>query len=174
MPPGQVPTGPDAVPTMLVTDREEWLHPDAVHDEVVLEVDEPTTSIGTVPPAAGPLLRVSLVVTPAGRRVHLVARVGGARARHDAEAVGPPPTNWDRMRLGGVEWRMVEPLRRWDLSVEDLEAGLRAYLSFSGTAPPTRTIEGYEQVGTVSGQVQLAELRTTLTNVAARRAHTWR
>ncbi len=173
-----------------VTDRDEWLHPDAVHDEVVLEVDElqapgvapagsgplaPSVGFGSVPPPrAGLVLRVSLVVTPAGRHVHLTVAVDGVRARHDAEDLGPPPTNWDRMRLGGVEWRMVEPRQRWDLSVEDLDAGLRAYLTFTGTAPPTRTFEGYEQVGVVSGQVQLADVRTTVTGAPARRAHLWR
>ncbi len=120
------------------------------------------------------MLGLSLVVTPAARRVRLSVAVGGVRARHDGEELGPPTTNWDRMRLGGVEWRMVEPLQRWDLSVEDLEAGLRAYLTFTGTAPPARMFEGYEQHGVVTGQVQLAELRTTVTNTPARRAHIWR
>ncbi|MEJ7765397.1 MAG: hypothetical protein WKF86_07865 [Acidimicrobiales bacterium] len=150
---------------MSLTDQHEWLQPEAVHDEVILEVDEPV---------AGLVLRLSLVVTPAGRHVHLVVSIGRVRARHDAEHVGPTTTNWDRMRLGGVEWRMVEPLQRWDLSVEDLEAGLRAYLSFVGTAPPARILDGYEQLGTVSGQVQLADVRTAVTNAAARRTHTWR
>ncbi len=148
-----------------LTDQDEWLHPGAVHDEVVLEVDEPV---------AGLTLRVRLVVTPAGRSAHLVANLDGVRARHDAEAVGPPPTNWDRMRLGGVEWRMVEPLQRWDLSVEDREAGLRAYLTFSGSAAPSCIIGGYEQVGVVSGQLQLAERRATVTSAPGRRTHTWR
>ena len=158
---------------VAVTDRDEWLHPDAVHDEVVLEVGD-LPAAGVVPPVGGLVLRMSLVVTPAGRRVHLTVALDGVRARHDGDELGPPPTNWDRMRLGGVEWRMVEPLQRWDLSVEDLEAGLRAYLTFTGTAPPARTIDGYEQPGTVTGQVQLAEVRTTVTNAPARRTHTWR
>ncbi len=182
-----------------ITDRDEWLRPEAVHDEVVLEVGEVTAAAGSlpagapraVPPAAGRavpagmapmapppvgglLLRLRLIVTPAGRHVHLTVGLDGVRARHDADEPGPPPTNWDRMRLGGVEWRMVEPLRRWDLSVEDLEAGLRGYLTFSGTAPPARIFEGYEQVGVASGQVQVAELRTTVTNAPARRTHVWR
>jgi len=165
-----------------IIDRDEWLQPDAVHDEVLLEVDEPAGSAGFPAPAGagglplpgGLVLRVTLVVTPAGRRVNLTAAVGGVRARHDAEAAGPPTTNWDRMRLGGVEWRMVEPLRRWDLSVEDLEAGLRAYLSFTATTPPARILDGYEQLGTVSGQVQLAEVRSSVDAAPARRTHTWR
>jgi len=136
-----------------------------VHDEIVLEVDEMATGL---------VLRLNLVVTPAGSHVHLVVSIRGVRARHDAEKLGPPLTNWDRMRLGGVEWRMVEPLQRWDLSVEDLEAGLRSYLTFTGDAPPVRTFEGYEQAGVVSGQLQLADLRTTVTNAPARRAHIWR
>ncbi|CAA9238985.1 MAG: hypothetical protein AVDCRST_MAG76-1658 [uncultured Acidimicrobiales bacterium] len=148
-----------------LTDQDEWLHPEAVHDEVVIEVDEP---------GAGLMLRVSLLVTPAGRTVHLVASIDGLRARHDAEAAGPPSTNWDRMRLGPVEWRMVEPLQRWDLSVDDREAGLMAYLTFSGSAAPSSIVDGYEQVGVVSGQLQLAERRVTLTNAPGRRTHTWR
>lgn len=160
---GWIRTSPDAA--VEVTDRDEWLQPGAVHEEVVLEVDEP---------AAGLALRFSLVVTPSGRRVHMVATVDGIRGRHDAEGMGPPPTNWDRMRLGGVDWRMVEPLQRWDLSVEDLEAGLRAYLTFTGTAAPARIADGYEQVGLVSGQLQLADRRTTVTNAPGRRTHTWR
>jgi len=147
-----------------VIDQDEWLRPDAVRDEVVLEVDDASR---------GPGLHFRLVVTPTGRAVHLEISLDGARARHDAEAAGPPTSNWDRMALGGVEWRMVEPLQRWDLSVEDLEAGLRAYLSFTGTGPPTRLPDGYEQLGTVSGQVWLADQRTTVTNLPARRAHLW-
>jgi len=147
-----------------VTDRDEWLRPDAVHDEVVLEVGDAR---------GGPSLHLSLVVTPTRRAVHLEISLDGARARHDAEAAGPPTSNWDRMALGGVEWRMVEPLQRWDLSVEDPEAGLRAYLSFTGTGPPTRLPDGYEQLGTVSGQVRLTDQRTTVTNLQARRAHLW-
>lgn len=143
-----------------ITDQEEWLRPDALRDEVVLEVSELA-------------LRLSFIVTPAGRAVHLDISLAGARARHDAEEAGLPTSNWDRMALGGVEWRMVEPLQRWDLSVEDLEAGLRAYVSFTGTGPPTRLPDGYEQLGTVSGQVRLADHQTTLTNVLARRAHLW-
>lgn len=173
-----------------ITDRDEWLRPDAVHDEVVLEVGEVTAAAGPVPmaasravPAGAPLapppvgglvLRVRIIVTPAHREVHLTIALDGLRARHDADELGPPPTNWDRMRLGGVEWRMVEPLQRWDLSVEDLDAGLRAYLTFTGTGPPARIFEGYEQLGVVSGQVQVQELRTTVTNVPARRTHVWR
>lgn len=177
-----------------ITDRDEWLRPEAVHDEVVLEVGEVTAAAGPLPAAApravpvrttpttpmapppvgGLVLRLRLIVTPVGRQVHLTVALDGVRARHDAEGLGAPPTNWDRMRLGGVEWRMVEPLQRWDLSVEDLEAGLRGYLTFTGTAPPARTFEGYEQVGVVSGQVQVAELRTTVTNAPARRTHVWR
>ena len=141
------------------------MQPGAVHEEVVLEVDEP---------AAGLVLRLSLVVTPAGRRAHLVVSIDGLRARHDAEGLGPPPTNWDRMRLGGLEWRMVSPLQRWDLSIEDLEAGLRGYLTFSGTSPPARVLDGYEQAGVVSGQLQLADRRTSVTNAPGRRTHTWR
>ncbi len=145
-----------------ITDQDERLRPDALREEVVLEVDEPALR-----------LSLSFVVTPAGRAVHLDISLVGARASHDADAAGPPTSNWDRMALGGVEWRMVEPLQRWDLSVEDLEAGLRAYLTFTGTGPPTRLPDGYEQHGTVSGQVRLADQHTTLTNVAARRAHLW-
>jgi len=143
-----------------IADQEEWLRPDALRDEVVLVIAELALSL-------------SFVVTPAGRAVHLDISLAGARARHDAEAAGPPTSNWDRMALGGVEWRMVEPLQRWDLSVEDLEAGIRAYLTFTGTGPPTRLPDGYEQLGTVSGQVRLADHQTTLTNVPARRAHLW-
>ncbi len=149
---------------MPVTDRDEWLRPDAVRDEVVLEVDDAS---------GGPSLHLSLVVTPTGRAVHLEISLDGARARHDAEAAGAPTSNWDRMALGGVEWRMVEPLQRWDLSVEDPEAGLQAYLTFTGTSPPTRLLDGYEQLGTVSGQLRLADQQTTVTNLPARRAHLW-
>lgn len=129
----------------------------------MLEVDE----------SAGLALRLSLVVTPAGRRAHLTVVIDGVRVRHDAEEAGPPATNWDRMRLGGLEWRMVEPLRQWDLSVEDVESGLRAYLSFTGSGEPSRIVDGYEQVGTVHGQLQLADQLTTVA-AAARRTHTWR
>lgn len=150
---------------MSVTDRDEWLQPDAVHEEVVLEVDE------TLP---GLVLSLQLVVTPTGRAVHLELSAAGARARHDGEVAGPPTANWDRMQLGGVEWRMVEPLHRWDLSVEDLDAGLRAYLSFTGAGAPSRIVDGYEQLGTVSGQLQMADTLTTVANAPARRTHTWR
>lgn len=144
-----------------MTDQDEWLQPGSIHDQVVVEVGE----LG---------LRLELVVTPARRAVHLEIGLDGVSARHDAEASGRPTTNWDRMALGGVEWRMVEPLQRWDLSVDDLEAGLRAYLSFTGTGPPARIPSGYEQLGTVSGQLQLADRRTTVTNAPARRTHLWR
>ncbi len=108
------------------------------------------------------------------------------RARHDGEELGPPTTNWDRMRLGGVEWRMVEPLQVEDLlghlSVEDLDAGLRAYLTFT---PGHLAIRPACSRGTNSTRVvsaregsREAELRTTVTKRTpgwgARRAHIWR
>ena len=149
----------------MITDRDEWLRPGAEHDEVTLEADDAL---------AGLLLRVRLVVTPAVRRVHLVLDLGGVSARHDAEEPGPPPTNWDRMRVGAVEWRMVEPLSRWELSADDPDAGLRAYLAFVGTSPCAPVVDGYEQVGTVTGQLRLADQRAALSATPARRTHTWR
>jgi len=150
---------------MTVTDLDEWLRPGAVHDEVVLEVDDVATGLA---------LRVVLVVTPVGRRVHLTVTASGVRARHDAEAAGPPSTNWDRMGIGGVEWRMVEPLRRWELSAADPDAGLHAYLAFSGSGLCTPLADGYEQLGMVDGQLQVADRRFTVTAIPARRSHTWR
>jgi len=151
---------------VAITDLDEWLQPETVHDEVALEVDDVA--------AGGLLLRASLVITPTMRRVQLVATVDGVHARHDADEAGPPASNWDRMRIGRVEWRMVEPLRRWELSVNDLEAGLRAYLAFVGTGPCSPLADGYEQVGWVSGQLQLADRRIAVTDGPARRTHTWR
>lgn len=149
---------------MVVTDVDEWLRPGVDHDDVTLDVDE--VSVGLV-------LRAVLAVTPALRTVDLVVTLGGARARHDAEEPGPPSSNWDRMRIGLVEWRMVEVLRHWELTVDDPAAGLRAYLGFVATAPCVPLPDGYEQVGAVRGQVQLAERRVTLTGAPARRTHTW-
>lgn len=150
---------------MTVTDQDEWLRPGAAHDEVALVVDDVD---------AGLVLQARLLVTPTGRRAHLVVTVEGARARHDAEEAGPAVTNWDRMRIGGVEWRMVEPLRRWELSADDPDAGLRAYLAFSGAGPCTPLADGYEQVGTADGQLQLADHLVRLVGAPARRTHTWR
>ena len=150
---------------MAITDQDEWLRPDAEHDEVTLEADDAL---------AGLLLRVRLVVTPANRRVHVVLDLDGVHGRHDGEEAGPPPTNWDRMRVGAVEWRMVEPLLRWELTADDPDAGLRAYLAFTGSAPCHPIVDGYEQVGTVSGQLRLADRRVALTATPARRTHTWR
>jgi len=147
-----------------VTDQDEWLQPGAAQDEVSLEVDDP---------AAGLVLRARLTVTLTHRRANLVVSVDGARARHDAEQAGPAVTNWDRMRIGGLEWRMVEPLRRWELAADDPEAGLRAYLAFSGTGPCTPLADGYEQVGRASGQLQLAERIVAVTDAPSRRTHTW-
>lgn len=144
---------------------DEWLRPGAERDEVALEVDDVAASL---------VLRASLVVTPAGRRAHLTVTAAGARARHDAEEAGLPPTNWDRMRVGGLEWRMVEPLLRWELSAEDAEAGLRAYLAFTGSAPCHPLVDGYEQQGTVNGQLHLAGQRIAVVDAPARRTHTWR
>ena len=150
---------------MAITDQDEWLRPGAERDEVALEVDDD---------AAGLVLRASLVVTPSGRRGELTVVVAGTRARHDAEEAGPPPTNWDRMRIGGLEWRMVEPLLCWELAADDLDAGLRAYLTFSGSGPCTLLLDGYEQVGTANGQLHLAGRRTAVIDAPARRTHTWR
>jgi hypothetical protein len=148
-----------------VTDLDEWLRPGAVLDEVALEVDDP---------AAGLVLRVAFAVAPDGRRAELAVTAGGTRAGHEAEEAGPPTANWDRMRIGGLEWRMVEVLRRWELSVEDPEAGLQAYLSFSGAGPCQPLADGYEQVGTVAGQLRLADRLFTVVDAPARRWHTWR
>ncbi len=137
----------------------------------MLEIDEPAGSGRT--PVAGLALRLSLVVTPSGRRVHLTVEVAGTQARQEAEEAGPASTNWDRMRVGGVEWRMVEPLLQWDLSVEDEDEGMHAYLSFTGAGPPYRIAGGYEQLGTVTGQVQVGGRRTNVTGASARRAHIW-
>jgi hypothetical protein len=150
---------------VVITDRDEWLRPEAEHDAVTLEVDDVM---------AGLVLRVRLLVTPGSRRVHLVLDLGGLTGRHDAEEAGPPTTNWDRMRIGAVEWRMIEPLLRWDLSVDDPEPPLRAYLTFVGTEPCRPILDGYEQPGTVTGQLQLADRRISLTKAAARRTHSWR
>lgn len=150
---------------VTITDRDEWLRPDVEHDEVTLEVDDV---------AAGLAVRVALVVDRLGRHVHLLVDLGGVHGRHDAEAAGPPPTNWDRMRIGAVEWRMVEPLQLWELSVDDPEAGLRAYLAFTGAISCHPIVGGYEQVGTVGGQLRLADRRVALTAAPARRTHTWR
>ncbi len=149
----------------MVTDLDEWLRPGAAHDEVTLTVDHLS---------AGLALHASLVVTPLGRRAQLTVTVHGARARHDADEPGPPPTNWDRMRIGDVEWRMVEPLLRWDLAADDLDAGLHAFLAFSGSGPCVPLPSGYEQEGTVSGQLQVADRRVTVASAPARRTHTWR
>jgi hypothetical protein len=77
------------------------------------------------------------------------------------------------MRIGAIEWRMVEPLLRWDLTIDDPPAGLRAYLAFSGSAPCVEIPGGYEQVGAVSGQLQLADRLFSLRSTPARRTHTW-
>ncbi len=150
---------------MTVTDLDEWLRPGAVHDEVTLDVDDAPARL---------VLWASLVVTPDWRAAHLNLTMEGARARHDAEEAGPPPSNWDRMRIGGVEWRMVEPLQRWELAADDPDAGLHAYLAFSGSGLCTPLADGYEQLGTVDGQLQLADRRFTVTAIPARRSHTWR
>ena len=150
---------------MAITDQDEWLRPGAAHDEVTLAVDDDIAAVA---------VRAVLVVTPTHRRASVVVDAFGASGRHDANEPGGPLTNWDRMRIGAVEWRMVEPLLRWDLSADDPVAGLRAYLSFLGTGPCTPLPDGYAQVGTVSGQVQLADQVVTLADSAARRTHTWR
>lgn len=150
---------------VAVTDLDEWLRPGADHDEVGFEVDDVPADL---------VLRATLLVTPVMRRVELCIALAGRTVRHDAEEAGPPASNWDRMRIGGVEWRMVEPLRRWELAADDDEAALRVYLSFSGAGPCTPLADGYEQIGTVSGQVQLAGQRVTVTDAPARRSHRWR
>lgn len=150
---------------ITITDADEWLRPDAEVDEVMLEVDD----VG-----AGVVLRVRMVVTPVDRRVRLTASLDGTSARHDADEPGPAPTNWDRMAVGAVEWRMVEPLLRWELTVRDVDAGLHAYLAFSGSSACTPLPDGYEQRGSISGQIRLAGLHVTVTDAPARRTHTWR
>ena len=150
---------------MTITDLDEWLRPNVAHDEVTVEVDDTATGL---------VLRASLVVTPADRHVRLTVSLARGRATHEADEAGPPASNWDRMRIGAAEWRMVEPLRQWELAVDDIEAGLRGYLVFEGTDPCTPLADGYEQVGTVSGQLHLAGDLTTVTKALARRTHTWR
>jgi len=147
---------------VAVTDLDEWLRADVDHDEVTLTVDD-----------AGLVLRASLVVRPEGRQVSLAATADGTRASHEAREAGPPTANWDRMLIGGVEWRMVEPLRAWELTADDPEAGLRIYLAFVGSSPCVARTDGYEQVGTVAGQVQMGDRRVTVTHAPARRTHTW-
>lgn len=150
---------------MAITDQDEWLRPDAEHDEVTLDIDDAITGL---------VVRARLVVGPWGRRAHLRVALGGSSGRHDAEEAGPPPTNWDRMRIGAVEWRMVEPLQRWELAADDPAAGLRAYLAFLGSGPCSALPDGYEQAGTVTGQLQVGDRRVTVTDAPARRTHTWR
>lgn len=150
---------------MAITDRDEWLRPDAEHDEVTLDVDDAATGL---------VVRAQMAVDAHGRHVLLTADVDGVRDRHDADEAGPPLTNWDRMRIGAVEWRMVEPLQHWELTADDPAAGLRAYLAFSGSRPCSAIPGGYEQVGTVTGQLQLGDRRITVTDAPARRTHTWR
>lgn len=150
---------------MAITDQDEWLRPDAEHDEVTLEVDDAATGL---------VVRAEMAVDAGGRHVHLTAHVDGIRARHDADEAGPPATNWDRMRIGAVEWRMVEPLQHWELTADDPASGLRAYLAFSGSGPCSAVPGGYEQAGLVTGQLQVGDPRITVTDAPARRTHTWR
>ncbi len=150
---------------MAITDLDEWLRPGVDRDEVTVEVDDV---------ASGLVLRASLVVTPADRHVRLTVSLARGRAVHETDEAGPPPSNWDRMRIGSVEWRMVEPLLRWELAVDDPDAGLRAYLAFLGSSPCLPIVEGYEQVGTVNGQLQLADHRVAVVDASARRTHIWR
>jgi len=149
---------------VAVTDVDEWLHPGVACDEVTVEIDDE---------AGEPVLRASLRVTPAGRRAQLTVTLEGIQARVDADEGGPPATNWDRMRIGGVEWRMVEPLRLWELSADDPVTGLRAYVAFKGSGPCAAVADGYEQTGTASGQLQLGERLVTLTGRPGRRTHLW-
>lgn len=150
---------------MAITDADEWLRPGAELDEVTLEADDV---------AAGLVLRVRLVVTPVVRRVRLAVSLDGTSGRHETEEPGPAPTNWDRMAIGAVEWRMVEPLLRWDLTARDLEAGLHLYVTFVGSSPCVALPDGYAQQGTISGQIRLADQHLTITHTPARRTHTWR
>ena len=148
---------------MGVSDLDEWLRPDALHDEVTLAVDDAATGL---------VLRASLVVTPDGRQAQVAVTLDGAEARSTAEEAGPPTANWDRMRIGGIEWRMVEVLRRWELVADD--TGLQAYLAFAGSATCEPRPDGYEQLGTVSGQLQLGARRISVTDAPARRRRAWR
>jgi hypothetical protein len=149
---------------VAITDLDEWLRPDVAQDRVTLDVDD--TTIGLA-------LRASLVVTPADRHVRLTVSTARGRAVHEADEAGPPPSNWDRMRIGAVDWRMVEPLRQWELAVDDVEAGLRGYLAFLASGLCVPLADGYEQVGTVSGQLHLAGGLIAITGSPARRTHTW-
>lgn len=149
---------------MAITDLDEWLRPDVAEDRVTLEVDD--IRIGLA-------LRASLVVTPADRHVRLSVSMARGRAVHEADEPGPSPTNWDRMRIGAVEWRMVQPLREWELAVDDVDAGLRGYLAFLASDPCVPLPDGYEQVGTVSGQLHLAGDLIAIAGSPARRTHTW-
>lgn len=149
---------------MTVTDLDEWLRPGATHDEVTLEVEDAATGVA---------LQATLSVIPNSRSVRLTVAMNGLTIAHRAAEAGPPTANWDRMAIGGVEWRMVEPLQQWEFSADEPESGLRAYLVFTGTSACVLLDNGYEQHGVVSGQLRFNDQRATVADAPARRAHTW-
>ena len=142
-----------------VVDRDEWLDVGASWDEVGLSV------LGD-----GWALHVQLVVRPHGRTAGAaLVESGGATTRLDDEEDGPPTTNWDRMDVGRVRWRMVEALVRWDAELGGPGDALRGYVAFTGEGPCPRVAGGYVQAGRAEGELVVDGRRLPVAAPAVRR-----
>jgi hypothetical protein len=93
-----------------------------------------------------------------------------------------PEADWDATTIEGLGYRMLEPLRRWALRLDDGDD--KAYLEFEGIAPcfdyadnprplPRAVAWGhYEQSGTVRGDLFLSGRRLSFEGVG-QRDHSW-
>jgi hypothetical protein len=93
-----------------------------------------------------------------------------------------PAADWDATSIDGVTYRMIEPLRRWTLALDD--GGDKAFVEFDGYSPcfdyadnraplPRAVAWGhFEQSGTVRGDLQLGGHEISFDGVG-QRDHSW-
>jgi hypothetical protein len=93
-----------------------------------------------------------------------------------------PSADWDATSIEGVGYRMLEPLRRWTLKLDDGDS--KAFLEFDGVGPcfdyadnaaplPKPVAWGhYEQSGTLRGDLVLHGNRIAFDGVS-QRDHSW-
>lgn len=129
------------------------------------------------------LTRMAVLANQPGANALWIAWLDGAPAYgYYREIDRVPDADWDATTIDGLGYRMLEPLRRWALRLDD--GPNKAYLEFDGVGPcfdyadnpaplPRAVAWGhYEQSGTVRGDLFVSGRRLSFEGVG-QRDHSW-
>ena len=129
------------------------------------------------------LTRMAVLPNQPAANALFIAWIDGAPAYgYYRELDHLPGADWDATTIEGLGYRMLEPLARWTLELDDGDT--KAYLEFEGSgacfdyadnaAPLPKPVAWghYEQSGTVRGDLVLGGRRLTFDGVS-QRDHSW-